>query len=453
MIVRDLSEASVLAGMQKHLNEVESQRTRDRHMMMSYYESMVSVMEDDMREYFDSASLKQTPLITEGLTRKLVNARAVVYKQSPERECDERYFDYFDDLDSSMLQMERLTYLLGTNAMRVRFNQDEQKLEWLPISEFYPIFESYNENPSGVIYPLFSYGSNAYSAKEDQMFAYWSDDQHYRINGKGQIVDSPDNPDRINPYGVMPILFAHRHFLSTDWFREGCSEIVQMNKAVNVMLSEVNLALRLTTLGQPTITNTDSIENLKFGADKPIILSSGELEFKTSGVDLQKVVEVIRFMVDSVAYNHNLKTKWSVGRESAISGESLKMAEIDLTESLVTDANMIWRPFEKKRFNIDRAVIEYETGVKLDDAYSVDFTERRFPLSAEEERQQWEWEWTHGLKSKKDYFRYMDKDNIEEDQIDETIARIEEEGTPAKPDQKQQAPAFSLQKAFGNGNT
>ena len=215
----------------------------------------------------------------------------------------------------------------------------------------------------------------------------------------------------------------------------------------------MNLALRLTTLGQPTITNTDSIENLKFGADKPIILSSGELEFKTSGVDLQKVVEVIRFMVDSVAYNHNLKTKWSVGRESAISGESLKMAEIDLTESLVTDANMIWRPFEKKRFNIDRAVIEYEAGVKLDDAYSVDFTERRFPLSAEEERLQWEWEWTHGLKSKKDYFRYMDKDNIEEDQIDETIARIDEEGTPTKPDQKQQAPAFSLQKAFGNGNT
>lgn len=449
MIIKDLSRTSVLAGMQEHLNQIEDRRTRERYMMLNYYEAMVSAMEDDMRDYFNSKSLQQTPLVTEAITRKLVNSRAICFKQSPERECDERYFDYFDDLDSAMLQMERLTYLLGTQAMRVAWKND--KLDWQPITEFYPLFHAYEEEPVACIYPLYSYSTKA--DKRDQMFAFWSDDEHYLINGKGQIIEPENNPDMTNPYGIKPILYAHKHFLSTDWFREGCSDIVAMNKAVNVMLSEENLSMRLSALGQPVLTGVDRIDDLRLGADRPLILSEGaNFEFKSSSADLVKFIEVVRFMVDSVAYNHNLRTKWSQGKDASMSGEALKMAEIDLTEALNVDANMIWRPFEHKRYEIDRAVIEYEAGVTLDDAYSVDFTERRFPMSAQEERAQWEWEWKHGLKSKKDWFRFNDSDNLEEDQIDETMARIELEGSPASPEQAQK-PQFSLQKAFGNGSS
>ena len=328
--------------------------------MLNYYEAMVSAMEDDMRDYFNSKSLQQTPLVTEAITRKLVNSRAICFKQSPERECDERYFDYFDDLDSAMLQMERLTYLLGTQAMRVAWKND--KLDWQPITEFYPLFHAYEEEPVACIYPLYSYSTKA--DKRDQMFAFWSDDEHYLINGKGQIIEPENNPDMTNPYGIKPILYAHKHFLSTDWFREGCSDIVAMNKAVNVMLSEENLSMRLSALGQPVLTGVDRIDALRLGADRPLILSEGaNFEFKSSSADLVKFIEVVRFMVDSVAYNHNLRTKRSQGKDASMSGEALKMAEIDLTEALNVDANMIWRPFEHKRYEIDRAVFEYEAGV------------------------------------------------------------------------------------------
>ena len=83
MIIQDLSRGSVLTAIKKQLNEIESRRTKERYTMMNYYEGMCSEMEQDIRKYFDSDSLRQTPIMVESLTQKLINARAIVYKQAP----------------------------------------------------------------------------------------------------------------------------------------------------------------------------------------------------------------------------------------------------------------------------------------------------------------------------------------------------------------------------------
>ena len=111
MIIKDLSLSSVLEGIKRKLNEVEDKRTKERYNMLNYYEGMTSEMESDIRDYFDSEALRQTPILTESITSKLVNSRAIVYKQTPERKVDERYFEFTDDLDSAMLQLERMTFL------------------------------------------------------------------------------------------------------------------------------------------------------------------------------------------------------------------------------------------------------------------------------------------------------------------------------------------------------
>ena len=158
----------------------------------------------------------------------------------------------------------------------------------------------------------------------------------------------------------------------------------------------------------------------------------------------------MRFLVDSVAYNNNLKTKWSQGRD-AISGEALKMMEIDLTESVMGDAEHIWRPVEKERFEVERAVLE-ANGVSISEEYSVDFTEPRFPLSAKEDRDQWDWEFSHGFKSKKDYIRHTNPDASEE-QIEEILSEISEQRKVEKEEEapEPQTPAFNL-RALTNGS-
>jgi len=428
MIIKDLSTTSVLEGIKRQLDTIEDKRTKERYSMLNYYEGMTSEMEADIRQYFDSEALRQAPIITESITTKLVNSRAIVYKQTPQRQVDEKYTEFTDDLDSAMLQFERMTYLLGSMALRSRWDDKKQAVNYVPLPEFYPIFLQYEEEPQACIYPLYNYSQNV--DKFEQMFAYWSDEEHYYINGKGQIIDVEDNPDRVNPYGIKPIVYAHRKVLTTDWFREGCSDIVSMNRTVNVMLTEMSLAMRLQMLGQPVLTGVDEASRIKLGVDKPIVVPEGaNFDFKAPGGNLQQYVEAMRFLVDSVAYNHNLKTKWSVGREGSVSGESLKMAEIELTESVMLDAQMIWRPIEKKRFDIDKAIIEYEANTNISEEYAVDFSEPRFPLTANEERLQWDWEWQHALSSKKDWFRNNNPD-ADETQIDEMVNSIETEGAP-----------------------
>ena len=58
--------------------------------MLNYYEGMTSEMEADIRKYFDSEALRQAPIVTESITSKLINSRAIGYKQTPERQVDER---------------------------------------------------------------------------------------------------------------------------------------------------------------------------------------------------------------------------------------------------------------------------------------------------------------------------------------------------------------------------
>jgi len=449
MIIQDMSLQAVLTGIKKQLDIVEEKRVRERYMMLNYYEGITSEMESDISKYFDSDSLRQAPIITEAITPKLVNARSIVYKQTPERQADEKYFDYIDDLDSAMLQFERMTYLLGSMAMKSRWNEEKQMVEYSPLPEFYPIFLPHSEEPVACLYPLYNYSTNA--TKQDQIFAFWSDDEHFLIDGMGRIIENEENPDRVNPYGIKPVIYAHRQVLTTDWFREGCSDIVGMNRAINVMLTEMSLAMRLQMLGQPVITGIDEASKLKMGVDKPIILSEGaNFDFKAPGGNLQQYIESIRFLVDSVAYNHNLKTKWSVGKESMMSGEALKMSEIELTESTKLDAQMIWRPVEKQRFEVDKAIIEYEAGVSISEDYSIDFTEPRFPLTAQEERNQWDWEWQNGLASKKDWFKAHNPDASEE-QIEELITIVDDEGSPQTPEQKnQEATKFNLSKALND---
>ena len=216
MIIKDLSESTVLGGIKRLLDVVENKRTKERMNMMNYYEGMSSEMESDINKYFDSEALRQAPIITESITPKLINARAQTYKTAPQRSVDDRYSDYIDDLDSAMLQFERMTYLLGSMAMRVRFNEKKNLIDYVPLPEFYPLFLPMEEEPVACIYPLYNYSSNV--KQWEQMFAFWSDEQHYLVNGKGQIIDNAENPERINPYGVKPIVYAHRKVLRTDWF-------------------------------------------------------------------------------------------------------------------------------------------------------------------------------------------------------------------------------------------
>lgn len=419
----------VRSSLKEFLADVSTDNIEERYRFLSYYEGMQGEMENDLGKYFPISTL-EVPLITQSITSKLVNARAIGYKNPPTR-TNEDYLENVKNLDQSMLTAERLTYLLGSHLIRSRFNEQEQKVEYDQIIEFEPVFEARAREPFAYIYPIYNHGQK----KEDKVvYAYWSADEHFLVDQNGTIESV--NEGNVNPYGVLPFTICHRHPYTTDFVRNGASDIVNANLMINLLMTELGLAMRLQALGQPVISGIDNASQVSLGVDKPMVLPEGaSFNFVSPGGNINEYINAIRFYVDSVAYNNNLKVKWSVGRESFISGEALKMAEIDLTEAVVSDYQMIWRNVENARFDIDRRILEVHNK-RIAEEYSVDFTEPRFPLTAQEERAQWDWEWANGISTPKDYLRKYNPD-LTEEEIDELSAEV-------TADQPEEADAGSL---------
>ena len=416
----------VRSALKDYLSNVTKDSVEERYRFLSYYEGMQGEMETDLAKYFPVTNL-DVPMITQCITSKLINARAIGYKNPPVRTND-AYLENIKNLDQSMLTAERLTYLLGSHLIRSRYNEEEQIIEHDQIIEFEPIFEARARDPFGYIYPIYNHGQ----MKDDKVvYAYWSNEEHFLIDQNGNIESVNDN--NVNPYGMLPFTICHRHPYTTDFIRNGATDIVNANLMINVLMTELGLALRLQALGQPVVTGIDSANKLALGVDKPMILPEGaSFQFVSPGGNIDQYIEAVRFYVDSVAYNNNLKVKWSVGRESFISGEALKMAEIDLTEAVMSDYQMIWRGVESKRFMVDRRILEVHNK-RVPEEYSVDFSEPRFPLTADEERKQWDWEWANGLSTPKDWLKKYNPD-LTDDEIEE----LAEEMQPQQQEQTQQ---------------
>jgi hypothetical protein len=419
------SKDFVRSGLKKFLSDITTDSVEDRYRFLSYYEGMPQEMEQDLGKYFPIKSL-EVPLIVQNITSKLINARAIGYKNPPVR-TNEKYLESVQNLDQTMLTAERLTYLLGSHLIRSRYNEESKKVEYDQIIEFEPIFEPRSRKPFAYIYPVYNHGQ---SREHEVVYAYWSADEHFLVHQNGSIESVNDG--NINPYGVLPFTICHRHPYTTDFMRNGATDIVNANLMINLLMTELGLAMRLQALGQPVITGVDQMNQVSLGVDKPMILPEGaSFNFVSPGGSLDAYINSIRFYVDSVAYNNNLKVKWSVGREAFVSGEALKMAEIDLTESVMGDYQMIWRGVENKRFKTDRRILEVH-GINMPDEFSVDFSEPRFPLTAQEERNQWDWEWNNNLSTTKDWLRKYNPD-LTDDEINEMAAEI----TPEQPEQTQ----------------
>jgi|APSaa5957512535_1039671.scaffolds.fasta_scaffold09462_6 hypothetical protein len=417
------SKEFVRSGLKDFLSDITSDNIEERYRSLSYYEGMQGEMETDLGRYFPLKSL-DVPLIVQNITSKLVNARAIGYKDPPAR-TNEKYLENVKDLDQSMLTAERLTYLLGSHLIRSRFSEESNMIEYDQIIEFEPIFEARAREPFAYIYPIYNHGQ---ARNNEVVYAYWSDEEHFLVHQNGRIESV--NEGNVNPYGVLPFTVCHRHPYTTDFIRNGANDIINANLMINLLMTELGLAMRLQALGQPVISGIDNASKVVLGVDKPMILPEGaSFQFVSPGGDINSYINAVRFYVDSVAYNNNLKVKWSVGREAFISGESLKMAEIDLTEAVMSDYQMTWRGVENKRFETDRAILDAHN-IKVTDEYSVDFSEPRFPLTAKEEREQWAWEWDNNLSTTKDWFRKYNPD-LTEEELDEKVEKI----VPEKPEE------------------
>ena len=428
MIIPDLSEQSVIASIKNWIDESHVREREDRINSMNYYEGVN--LEEETRKWFDPLALKYAPPMAINVTKKLIDARFIAYKTAPERKADERYHELMGDLNQDMIEVDRLTGLLGTIAMLRYYDEDKEVLDSHVLTDFEPIFVANDPKPIGIVYPLFSHGQ----AKEnEQEWVYWSDEVHFKMLKGGRIVHV--NEQDVNPYGVVPIVWSHLYpMMGNEWWRTGKGIMVSnANQLYNVFGTQLSLGNMYQSLGQSVLTGVDEATRLKMDVSKLLVLPEGaNYQIVSPSGSLNEIRENMKWMVETTAHALHLKVKWGSDAGST-SGEHQRILEVDLTEAVMADFER-WRKFEKQRFVLDRIILE-TNGINISDEHSVNFSEPHIPLSPQQEREEWEWKWSNGLATKKDWFRHYNPD-FSEEEIDERIGEAKTESQPPPEEQQ-----------------
>ena len=437
VILQSLSENAIQESLRDYLGYIEDERTKERDYMMDFYEGIN--IDQYVGDYFSRETLRQVPIMQGNITKRVASLVSMAYKRSPRLRVDERYLDLIDssNLQAQRRLLERLTFLLGTMAFRSYWDETSGKIKYQTLSHFTPLFVAGDnrDDPIGVTYPI-EYQGNA--RNEKPVHAVWTKDtpagagMHYLVDQNGDKI-SVNNEDR-NPYGVLPVTFCHRYPPIRDFYAgSGALDVVTCDLATSVAMHELQLCTRYGAMGIKYLTNVDDASRVEIGVDKLLYLpQDSELKVTNSGGSLTEIVESIRFFVESTLNNNHIRAKYARNDSgNAPSAAALQIQELEATNNNIAMTEDTWRPWESRRYEVDRKILQVEANIDTGADYSVDFLEPNHAVTPESEIKLWDWRIKNGLATKEQWFMYHNADYTPEDL--EEFRKNLQETTPDQP--------------------
>lgn len=416
MIIKDLSEQIIIDSLAEHLNHIETARAKEREYLLDFYEGIN--VGDYVSEYFGSESLQQVPMFTQNLTRRVCKARSQAYRKPVRMGVDPRYKEIVNvqDLNTKRRQLEQTTFLLGTMGFRSLWNERTEKVEYelLPFME--PLFLPGEKEPFGVIYAI---ENNGMAKLKDQEFVVWTEDRpglparHFGVDVHGDKISF--NEGDVNPYGIIPVTFCHRYSPIRDFFVGTAEDVVRADLALSVAAMEISLCLRLGAIGVKFVTGVDDRSRISMGVDKILYLPEGA-NFGVTGpsASISELIAGAKFLVEQTLNNNQLRVKFIDSHGNAESAEALRVQEIDNYAEVQANIEDTWRAWEHRRFEVDRRIIQVQTGVNIEPEYLVDFEEPQI-LSPSEEREMYSWLFQNKLATRQAYLMLKNPDMLPEE--------------------------------------
>jgi len=414
LTIPDLSIGAVNDALKNQLRYIEDERVKERDYLMDWYEGIN--ITGYVANYFGRETLRQTVVPQNNLTKRVCSLRSMTYKRPPRMRASESYMSLIDkhSLNAQRRMLERLTFLLGNMAFRSKWNEVTGKLEYEILSHFEPLFIAGGPRdvPVGVCYPI-EYQGN--SRVDKPLHAVWTHDNHYLLDEHGNKISVNDGD--VNPYGILPVTFSHRYPPVRDYHVGNAMDVAQTDLAVNVALLELAIAIRYGAMGIKFISGVDDASRITIGTDKILYLpQEANFGVTSAGGSLTEIIEATRFLVETTLNNNHIRAKYarddSGNAPSAASLSIIEMENMDERSAMTEDT---WRPWEHRRYEVDRAILQVETGTDVGMDYSVDFLEPNYALTPESEIMLWSWRFDRGLATPEDWFDYHNPDASDED--------------------------------------
>mgnify|MGYP001426683541 FL=1 len=367
-------------------------------------------------DYFDYSLFEKVPAANINVTKRIIDRISLVYMKPPRRIYTKEDTPLLlHHKDFKMQRAERMTNLLDGILIKpcVRFNdRNEQQIEYDIIHDYEPIFDEDPLKPIAFTYPI----ATKDSVMDDtpMLYVYWDKDNTFTYDENGRIYTDEDNPDMINPYGVLPFVECWREgrpessYMDTD----ASSDLIQTNTMINVAETNKNANIMFQSFGYIYV-NGSQIEkdSMEVGADKISFLGiDGTMNIVTPPNTVDSITSSITTAYKMLAQNYHIDISFVEGT-TAQSGVALKLRNQELQDERISDV-IKWREVEKEIFELEKLMIAVDMGRDAGELEMIDFEETTEILSDKEQREKWEWELSNGLIDQADILMQKDADRF-----------------------------------------
>ena len=405
-----------------------------RYKALDYYNGRTS---EYVNNYFSTSILNKVVKGNINITKRIIDRISLVYMVAPKRLYSrEDVTDYFIDKDTKLQRLERMTNLLDAVLLKPCWRTKEDGtgcIEYDVIMDYEPIF---GEDPlkfEAIVYPVTKKSTVLDTTPE--LWVYWDAENTFTFDNNGKVYTEDDNPEMINPYGVLPFVECFRDgkpemsYLDTD----ASTDLINTNLGINVAETNKNANVMFQSFGYLFVNGSGiDMDTMGIGQDKVNYLGvDGTISIVSPPNAIPALDESIKSSYKMLSQNYHLPTSFVEGT-TAESGVALRLRNQELQDDRKSDVTK-WRDIEYKLFDLERLIIAVEQGQDAGDLEDVDFDESTEILSNQEQRDKWDWELSKGLIDEADIMMQINPDLTREEALEhleerKTIAPVEEGG-------------------------
>ena len=418
-MIPNMAELAVLMSKFDIKQKQKNQWKQSRYEALDYYNGNTS---EYVSQYFSASTLSKVVAGNINITKRVIDRISLVYMQPPVRTyTKDDVTDFFIEKDQKLQRLERMTNLLDAVLLKPVWRTKDDGyncIEYDIITDYEPIFGDDPLKPEAIVYPITSKASVLDTTPD--LWAYWDKENTFTFDDTGKMYTTDDNPDMVNPYGVLPFVECFREgkpefsYLDTN----ACNDLISTNLSVNVSETNKNANVMFQSFGYLFVNGSGiDKDTMTVGQDKINYLGvDGSISIVSPPNAIPALDGSIQSSYKMLAQNYHLPISFVEGTTAA-SGVALKMRNMELTDDRKSDIAR-WRDIEFKLFELERLMIAVEEGKDAGDLEDVDFSESVEVLSDKEQREKWDWELSHGLIDKADILMQQNPDLTREEAED-----------------------------------
>lgn len=429
-----------------------------RRKMVDFYEGKQIAEDDYLLNMLSQVAERQKGvrdlLFYVNITRKIVNALSMCYKEAPEitvmkgdeedEQSTDTYREYLEGCNKDVIfkDMERYTNLMGRTAIGTFYDPNTpSKLRLELIPQFVPVWNKNSYNiftPDGIAYELpkehYVFDTSIYRA-----FVVWdSETVNYQdLDGKGMklIVNGNEVNGKVDHgYGSLPFIFPYSTYPTNDFFTADMRDLIRQNQEVNFQRSLINFNIKYNSFKALALEGVSKADmpTLIVQSDQAIALGEGgkATVLNLALENIADMKDLFEYTLMSIYDSHNLKS-W-VSDKSQVSGVSAKLQNVGLMEMRQQGIDMYKQSAEIPLYNKIQSITEAYSLFpkklpKLGGEYKlkVEFGDYEIPVDPKDEMELWGWKFEKGLATPQEYI--MQDRGITEEEAEAKFEEIKKQ--------------------------